>query len=42
MDELLQGKNNFLRRGALVRGEFVCGLGGMDLVQDEMPPYGGG
>ena len=37
MDEQLQGKKSLLNRGALVLGEFVCGLGGMDPVQDEMP-----
>ena len=41
-DEHLQGKNSLLRRGALVLDEFVCGLGGMDPVQDEISPYGGG
>ena len=40
-DEQLQGKNNLLRRGALVLGE-CGGFGGMDLVQDEIPLYGGG
>ena len=34
-DEQLQGKNNLLRRGALVLGE-CGGLGGMDPVQDEI------
>ena len=40
-DELLHGKNSLLRRGALVLVE-CGGFGGMNLVQDQMPPYGGG
>ena len=34
-DEQYKGKNNLLRRGALVLGECEDGL---DLVQDDMPP----
>ena len=41
-DEQLQGKNNLLRRGALVLGELVCGYGWMAPIQDQILSYGGG
>ena len=40
-DEQLQGKNNLLRRGALVLGELVCGgrWNGSDPRPDEIVPF---